>query len=241
LEVEASRKSKLSIASMVDAISDYSDLLYLKHDGSLDEGFEIVSHPGTLRTHKQVYRWGDILSKLQKWECSSAMNSTCGLHVHCNKSFLGGTNSSSVYGYKINRFVHSHRRELKLLGRRDSDYASFGRAELDNLFSGERRQAANLAPSQTIEFRFPRGTLHIGHFFSTLELIDCIMRYMNTINVQEASVKNWEAFKRFIGKQKEYTFLLKYVKEIENYVCNNSQTSRTIVAVEGDFREVLEI
>ncbi len=31
--------------------------IYCKHDGSLDEGFEIVSHPATLEYHTKTILW----------------------------------------------------------------------------------------------------------------------------------------------------------------------------------------
>lgn len=40
-------------------------LVYCKHDSSLDNGFELVTHPMTLDFHKNRMPWGDILAKAQ--------------------------------------------------------------------------------------------------------------------------------------------------------------------------------
>ena len=39
----------------------FSDRVYCKHDGSLDNGVEIVSHPAPLRYHMRKFGWADIL------------------------------------------------------------------------------------------------------------------------------------------------------------------------------------
>ena len=38
--------------------------LYIKHDGSLEDGFELVSHPMTLDYHKNIMPWKEIMKKL---------------------------------------------------------------------------------------------------------------------------------------------------------------------------------
>lgn len=40
-----------------------AERVYCKHDGSLDDGFEIVSHPATLACHMQDFPWEQMMKK----------------------------------------------------------------------------------------------------------------------------------------------------------------------------------
>ena len=53
--------------------------IYCKHDGSLDDGFEIVSHPMTLDYHKNVMPWESVLRKVRSLGYTSHQAETCGL------------------------------------------------------------------------------------------------------------------------------------------------------------------
>lgn len=63
--------------------------IYCKHDGSLDDGFEIVSHPATLEYHTNTIPWKKILDEALEMGYYSHNSGTCGLHVHINRAALG--------------------------------------------------------------------------------------------------------------------------------------------------------
>lgn len=70
------------------------DSLYFKHDGSLDEGCELVTHPMS-----PEYMMSDAGKKMWRDICEAALaegmrshdTSTCGLHVHVSRDFFGKT------------------------------------------------------------------------------------------------------------------------------------------------------
>lgn len=70
------------------------DFLYFKHDGSLDEGCELVTHPMS-----PEYMMSDAGKKMWRDICEAALaegmrshdTSTCGLHVHVSRDFFGKT------------------------------------------------------------------------------------------------------------------------------------------------------
>lgn len=70
---------------------DISDDIYCKHDGSLDEGVEIVTHPATLDYHMNSLGWGKILDTCLDAGYVSHNAKTCGLHVHVGRRQLGKT------------------------------------------------------------------------------------------------------------------------------------------------------
>ena len=65
--------------------------VYCKHDGSLSDGFEIVSHPMTLEYHTNEMNWLDIFENAVLMEYRSHQTDTCGLHIHVNRSAFGAT------------------------------------------------------------------------------------------------------------------------------------------------------
>ena len=65
--------------------------VYIKHDGSLDDGLEIVTHPMTLAYHMNGMPWQAVIATARQLGYISHQSGTCGLHVHVNRSSLGDT------------------------------------------------------------------------------------------------------------------------------------------------------
>ena len=57
----------------------------------MERGFEIVSHPMSLQYHQNEMNWHEIMTKLIDIKYLSHKTSTCGLHIHIEKSKLGDT------------------------------------------------------------------------------------------------------------------------------------------------------
>lgn len=82
--------------------------VYAKTDGSLNSGFEIVSHPITLENHYKM-RWDSGMKALTKYSYSSHNVGTCGMHVHINRDFFGNTDESKMFGgAKIAYLLEKH-------------------------------------------------------------------------------------------------------------------------------------
>jgi len=64
--------------------------IYIKGDGSLDDGMEIVTHPMSLDWHKD-FCWEEIMKKAVSMGYRLHQTSTCGLHIHVNRNSLGDT------------------------------------------------------------------------------------------------------------------------------------------------------
>lgn len=65
--------------------------IYCKHDGSIDDGFELVSHPMSLEYHLTQMPWLDVLNEAQRLGYLSHRTETCGLHIHINRTAFGKT------------------------------------------------------------------------------------------------------------------------------------------------------
>lgn len=123
LETECVNGDKLNGARFVKANTVINDIetVYLKSDGSLDYGFEIVSHPGTLEFFMQDFNWKAI-SGLKSRGFHAWNASTCGLHLHLSRNAF----ISDAHLMKFIYFIYKNRVPLvQFAGRESSRYARF--------------------------------------------------------------------------------------------------------------------
>lgn len=184
-------------------------LIYCKHDGSIDNGYENVTHPATLKFHQNIAGWNDILDTIRSSGYGAA--DCCGLHVHVSRDFFGDDEDAqdlqiSKLILLMNRFWNSH---IVPLTRRDPDrlarWASRGTA-LDNACTketrmsliekckhvrGNRYQAINLNNMNTIEFRIFASTTNVDHLLGTLEFVDSICRSAKRMKLKEVQNCTW--------------------------------------------------
>ncbi len=215
LEVESPREYAGEVAqTLIDNFDDNEDVFYCKHDGSLDDGFEIVSHPMTLRAQKTM-AYADMLAELKKAGCKSHNTTTCGLHVHVSRSFF--SQSEMV---KLGLFVYFNKARLETFARRtESSYAKFkplNRSDLKAAGRSEGRyEAINFENTRTIEFRLFKGTLNFETFMATLEFCDAVSRFVKTVSAcQIAKDGGFDLFKTFVkkdGNRKLYKNLIQYL------------------------------
>ncbi len=181
----------------------FSDRVYCKHDGSLDRGVEIVSHPAPLRYHMRKFGWADILGTANECGAHSHDAGTCGLHVHVGRAALGNTDDArdlciAKLLLVMERFATN---EIMAFSRRghENQYCKHVRTGIE---PGDRRDkiiekskqtdasfdrytALNLCNTNTIEFRIFRGTLNPLTFAATLQLVDTMVRYCKTHTLQQ--------------------------------------------------------
>lgn len=139
IETEATRSAYPSEGAEV--ISDLCNgLVYCKHDGSLNNGFEIVTHPmsyGYVKNHADNL-W-DGLTRLRRQGFRAWTTSTCGLHIHVSRNaFLNEAHLHKfmwfIYGSDVSRASiarrtaqESHIANIKQFAGRDSHWSKFDR------------------------------------------------------------------------------------------------------------------
>ena len=164
--------------------------VYCKHDGSLDNGVEIVSHPGTLEYHERHEEEFKRLMGVLGYYGYEDEYYTCGLHVHVNRSFLRDKDHAVA---KLVCLSDRFYDELMTFARRPNESQSWCRANYededcensqdyedtygddDHYF--ERYRAINLRNSDTIEFRIFHSTMEWHVFIAALQLVDTMVRY----------------------------------------------------------------
>ena len=83
LEMEDHRNDGENVNKDADYMNDTLGFTYCKHDGSLTNGIELVSHPATLEylmERKEIFR--EVFNEMIDRGYTSHDNGHCGLHVH---------------------------------------------------------------------------------------------------------------------------------------------------------------
>ena len=200
--------------------------IYIKSDGSLDDGFEIVSHPMTLEYHKK-YHWEDIFKKAVNLGYRSHQTSTCGLHIHVNRNAFGDnqTELEEVIS-KILFFIEKHWNEIFQFSRRSTynmnrwsaryGFEKTGKAILDKAKNGSnvRYVAVDLSNYHTIEFRLFRGTLKYNTFIATLQMVKKICDVALSMSECDIDNMSWSSFVSTITENE----LIQYLKERRLYI-----------------------
>ena len=203
------------VTSLANA-DEYESNVYLKRDGSLEYGFEVVSHPATLAYHQSrdlswMRRIADEVGA-RSWGTG-----TCGLHVHISRSAI----RSNVHLYMFWHLFIDNKAQMTRLAGRDSDrWATFDnvRPKIMKVIKGEmnpyRYEAVNLTNWNTIEIRMFRGSLRPERVLMALELTGAAMRYTSTLHthdvIQHALL--WDNFASWVRSNADtYPNLIQYL------------------------------
>jgi hypothetical protein len=172
LEIETENDGG-NVGSLIHLLPNEASMVapwYLKHDGSLYEGVEAVSHPGTLDywLGKDRFNW---LRQAAKAGFRSYQTQTCGFHVHVGREALG-----RLATYKLLHVTSSFSRWIFKLSRRKP--GRFGEwaspidvrmcASMSHRMKTDKYSAINTSKRATVECRIFRGTLHSGALLRNL-------------------------------------------------------------------------
>jgi len=227
LEIDGAGESRLNASKILSIANAEQEHIYCKHDGSLNDGFEIVTHPMTLDYHLNHMPWADILSKAKELGYKSHQAETCGLHFHVSRSAFGKTEEEQdAVIARILYFFEKHWEELLKFSRRThcqlQQWANrYGLKEqpkdiLDHAKGDqERYTCVNLTNYHTIEFRMFRGTLKLNTLIATLQLIDRICDVALYFSDDEIKDMPWTTFVASCAHLPE---LLQYLKERRLFV-----------------------
>ena len=231
LEVDDGGEDSDNANAILDIANyDGKDRIYIKHDGSLDNGFEIVTHPMTLDYHMKSMPWPDIMNKAISRGYLSHKSGTCGLHVHISRKALGATFDEQetaiakiLYFYEkfwdeILRFSRRTERQVNQWCKRYGGSISSPKETLEHAKSSRqgRYMAVNLENYNTIEMRIFRGTLKYNTFIATLQFIDELCNVALLLSDAEIQKLTWLDFVKRVPNNR--TELIKYLKERQLYV-----------------------
>jgi hypothetical protein len=192
LEIERGEDCSLTkneIAKMINRFMDEHgmlDLLYFKYDSSLDDGFEIISHPMSyafFKRHKKVF--AELLKGLRNHGVISYQSGNCGLHIHLGRQAF--THSHFLKFQNFWNVKKNHDMLERLSQRKRFGYCSLTnrtKTDLINMSkqkdmrdSSNRSVALNCTNEKTVEVRIFRGTLNTKSFFKAFESVFAIFDY----------------------------------------------------------------
>ena len=240
LEVDDGGKDTDNAETILDIGNHDEDNIYIKTDGSIDDGFEIVTHPCTLEYHSKELPWNNIMDELIEMGYLSHKTSTCGLHCHINRTSLGETREiQDEVIARILYFVEHHWDEMLKFSRRTQSqieqWASrYGRKNnptefIDNVkksYDFSRYKCINLLNYNTIEFRLYRGTLRYNTFIATLQLTNEICNAAVELTDEEMTDLTWTAFTDRINKEdNKELFIYLSERNLYNETNNNENTN----------------
>ena len=230
LEIDKGGEDDDNARILASIANQCTEHIYIKHDGSIDEGMELVSHPMSLEYHINSMTWSDIMEKAIAMGYRSHKTNTCGLHVHVNRTAFG--DSEELQEDRISRilfFVERFWQELLKFSRRTESQvkrwaARYGvkntpKEVLDhakNNYVG-RYTCVNLTNYYTIEFRIFRGTLKYSTFVATLQLVNEICNVAVSMSDEELTNISWPEFVASIDSEKSPE-LITYLKERRLFV-----------------------
>jgi len=226
MESNGSRDRYERAETLLDAIGNHKGHQYclLENDGSLNDGFEMVSGHTSLAVHREQLQF----FKNQFAGMKSHDTRTCGLHIHICKKGM-----TMNHAAKLILFINdsSNQRLVKSIARRDgssfaqiknkkASYTWLKNAKQNSgirnqlmYLNDDRYEALNFKNPNTVEFRLFKGTLRYETIIACLEFTYASWYFAKESGINDLTTDN---FIKFICKQENRSdtkFLREYLKQ----------------------------
>lgn len=209
LELEMEFGRGLTTASEYAHQLEALELAYLKHDGSLNNGFEVVTHPMSHDFYKnQATELFDVIEGLRTThQASSWGTGRCGVHIHISRTGFNG----GAHMHRFLNLVYSNQQFYEALaGRSSSRWAKFDdvdrggnliqdneghiyrtnmyrsfKEKISNGRQSDRYSAVNTQNHATLELRIFRGTTKGMTIKSHIDLAHASVEYTRVMSVKQ--------------------------------------------------------
>jgi hypothetical protein len=190
--------------AMIETLTYLKDHAILKSDGSIRDGFEIVTCPATYE--EQVAAMKPFFDNFSK---KMHAKSNCGLHMHISRKPL----SLLTQGKLIEFMNREDNKEFltKIAGRWSSQYANNDPSRKVGYIlrggGGQRYNALNTNNKDTLEFRIFKGCENWQEFIPKLQFVVALAEYCKPA-VANAPIKEATHHKEFVkwleSRRREY-------------------------------------
>ena len=207
--------------AIIDNTGLEKDEVFFETDGSLDNGFEIISQPHTIDAfYEKTDSWKKMLDILSDATFKSHNAGTCGLHIHVSKTWFGSSERQQNFNIgKIYKFFDTYWTDLCKASRRDTSstyYCSKNKTSIkyreenrkhkteshawqaqakydhDTRHDSEsHHRALNNSNYGTFEIRLGRGTLNKASFFAWIDLVLNIVKNSSKGCNKLISARDW--------------------------------------------------
>lgn len=197
---------------------DVKSVAYLKRDASISNGFEIVSHPGTLKW------WNDknnpLITPIRKLvaTCESWSSETCGIHVHMSNDAFNSSTHKATFAYFMTAFPLFTSFIAERYNAKQSPFNSMYVRSNEYAAAPDRHTAINFAtPSQrTTEVRVFKGNLKWQRILKNIQYVDAVTQYTLNAKRKDLSVAG---FLEFVNKNaKDYQELQLFAKDYKKAI-----------------------
>jgi len=178
------------------------EFVVFENDGSIDNGFEIITNPATLSFHRSLREnYQNGFKRLVKDGYRSYNTSTCGMHIHVNRDYFEDEDIEvllSVFDKfwpEIEKFSRRTRSDLARWAKKiEKSPKEIIEIMNDDKYYLDRYSAINLQNDSTIEFRLFKGTLNPVSFFAALEFVNNVCVWSVTHNICQLDNARFEDF-----------------------------------------------
>lgn len=191
IEVEGGR----CLAS--DMRAAFDDDIYMKNDGSLDSGFEIITMPFLF---EDILRIASSVGNKAQSLGLRGDNDTCGIHVHVSRAGIANIDETiakllllfSIHSDEVERFARRDCKQWAAISKKskiefEDDSKSGFRCE-----KNARYRAINLQPSKTIEFRIFKGTTNGDTIKAILQFVNAVIDYCEVVSITDVECSDWK-------------------------------------------------
>tara|TARA_R110001592_G_scaffold18825_1_gene77955 strand:+ start:1162 stop:2370 length:1209 start_codon:yes stop_codon:yes gene_type:complete len=173
----------------------------MKSDGSLSNGFEIVTAPATLNAHRE--NWDTFLNGAAIKHLKSWNTDTTGMHIHISRNHLTQLDIGKllvfINDYKNEEFVNH------IAGRNSDQWAKKSSKKIsDAVNSSEKYEAVNMSHRNTIEFRIFKGNLAKQGLFRVMEFVHALVGFSKTTSMTKLSYKDFIRYMELPQNRSEY-------------------------------------
>ena len=216
-----------SAVNDLNGMSDNHDLFYLKQDGSLDYGFEIVTHPASLEFFRTEFPWREVTETAVHYGLRGHDVPTAGLHIHVERGALGDDHDEQdMHLTRLILTLSTHWRTVERFSRRrgsdmsrwaqlnyDGAYDKTNPAHRDKMIRAKgagHSLAINTEHRSTYEFRIFKSSLRPSTVLASIEFVAMLIEYVKSNDDETIQAHNWSDV---IAKAGDYTYLPQYLLE----------------------------
>lgn len=207
-----------------------TEQLMLKHDGSINDGFELVSQPHSLDAFMKFFPW-DLITEAQShgmrgWDVG---HREIGIHIHINrKAFYTSPDhnryNASPHLLGFMNFIYRNVPSIKRIAGRNVHYGHMSEAYLDEAYGicregrsqRTRTLGINVQNDTTVELRMFRSTMRVERVQAYLQFAEAAVRYTQTDRVSKMRDRfNFRQFATWCSFQDRYKQLNELIAETD--------------------------
>ena len=229
LEIDRDNEDTYIERKTTEAVRDVYGNLKFEHDGSLEHGFEIITHPHTVKEFYNI-EWERILDICRNNGYVSHNAPCCGLHIHFSRTMFGQYEKQQAGNIsKLINFFETYWYDILKISRRTEkqadDYARrYGVTDINDVKrlgkskNEGRYYAINNTNSDTVEIRIMRGTLNPNTFLSCIDF--CVNIVKNSRHIPWKDIDNVSKWLKGLKPETEKYIRFRHAFEREvNSLC----------------------